>query len=104
MVKSGAVRPITGSITVGFPPPKALPGPRRSPAPMSVCAPRRGKLLAVNRRHRQRALEILLDHRPVEVVEERLDVLGARATVIDPVGVLVYVEGQDRRRVPQPEG
>ena len=42
-------------------------------------------------------------HVPVQVVEERLDVLGARAAVVDPVRVLVDVQRQDRRGVPQRE-
>src|SRR5882762_7415630 len=104
-VKSGAGFPITGSKLVAMPPPRSgaglpqEPGGRgRSPVPSTVEA------LLVYRLHGERAIEILLDHGPVQVVEERLDVLGPRAPEVDPVGVLVYVERQDRRGVPEREG
>jgi len=43
-------------------------------------------------------LEVLEHHAPVQIIEECLDVLGAARGRIDPVGVLVDVERQDRVR------
>src|SRR5207247_685568 len=70
----------------------------RAPAGARRVALRRRDRVAllVHRLHCQRLLEILLDDVPVEVVEERIDVLGAGAAVIDPVRVLVHVERDDR--------
>src|SRR5919109_1399773 len=45
----------------------------------------------------------VVDRRPVEVVEERVDVRGAVGLVVDEVRVLVDVEGDERRRVPDRE-
>src|SRR5258705_12142144 len=87
-VKSGAGLPITGSMLVAIHPPEAIPGSMGSP--VRDFAERFG--LFVDGLHRQSALEVLLDDAPVQIVEERIDVLGARATVVDPVRVLVHVE------------
>src|SRR5215203_749497 len=40
---------------------------------------------------------------PVEVVEERVDIRGTVGAVVEPEGVLVDVEGDERRRVPHRE-
>src|SRR5689334_20914026 len=103
-VKSGAVLPMIGNRLVAMHPPKAVPGSLRSPASRGgLGAPERTELLTVDRRHGERALEILLDDAPVQIVEERLDVLRAQAAVVQPVRVFVHVERQDRRRVPERE-
>ncbi len=49
------------------------------------------------------ALEPAVDDAPVEVPEERLDVCGAVGLVVEEVGVLVHVERDERRRVPDGE-
>src|SRR5262245_16457250 len=100
-VKSGAGFPITGSKLVAMLPPRSATGLPREPGGTSV--PSALDDLLVNRLHGQGPLEVLLDHAPVQVVEERIDVLGARAPEIDPVGVLVHVQRQDRRGVPERE-
>src|SRR5205809_747006 len=88
-VKSGAGLPITGNMLVAIPPP-AIPGSMGSPvrdfaeiaAALSRSRDPRGPrfrgafALLVDGLHGQRALEILLDHAPVQIVAERIDVLG----------------------------
>src|SRR5258705_5592560 len=92
-VKSGAGFPITGSKLVAMPPPRSAAGlPRGARRARTVARPGCGRRLLVNRLHGQRPIEILLDHAPVQVVEERFDVLGARTPEVDPVGVLVHVQ------------
>src|SRR3954469_18360471 len=45
----------------------------------------------------------LVDNAPVEVVEERVDIAGAIGLPVDEVRVLVDVERDERRRVPDGE-
>src|SRR5438874_8294883 len=45
----------------------------------------------------------VVDRRPVEVVEERVDIRRAIGLVVEEVGVLVDVERDQRRRVPDRE-
>src|SRR5690349_7262095 len=96
-LKSGAGLPMTGKTLVVISPPRRScrapesgPGDRgrRGGAPPSIELPVSGV-------RGERLLEILLDHAPVQVVEERLDVLGPRPAVVDPVRVLVDIERQD---------
>src|SRR5262245_52248921 len=82
-VKSGAGFPITGSKLVAMDPPEAIPG--SSGSPVFASSPK--LRLLVDGLHRQSALEILFDHAPIQVVEEGIDVFGARPPVIDPISV-----------------
>src|SRR5438552_1068969 len=59
--------------------------------------------LLVDRLHGQRSFQVLLDDRPVEIVEEGLDVLGARASVVDPIGMLIDIQSQNRCGIPERE-
>src|ERR1043166_8099928 len=102
-VKSGATFPITGSSAVAIVPPgertslgppEARPGPRSKEPGVHVAAVITAGFLSLplrHRLHRECLVEILLDDLPIEILEERLDVLGARAAVVDPVRVLVHV-------------
>src|ERR671924_646998 len=45
----------------------------------------------------------VVDRRPVEVVEERVDVRGAVGLIVEEVRVLVDVERDERRRIPDRE-
>ena len=42
---------------------------------------------------RSHALEILLHHAPIQIIEERFDVLGTEPPVVQPVGVLIGRDG-----------
>src|SRR5258706_14056054 len=81
-VKSGAVRAMTGSMLMPMHPPKTVPGfmsaLRAAQSPVmrgAQAAPRFRCRLLVDRLHGERPFQARLHHAPVQVVEERLDVL-----------------------------
>src|SRR5436309_7483750 len=84
-VNSGAGLPIVGNTLVDMGVSGSTDGLRWEPARVGTVAPSQETgSLPMDLLHGERPREILLDHAPVQVVEEGVDVLRARPAVVDP--------------------